>query len=403
MPPALDPGKLASLAAEMNSTQDLDLLLERILSEARSLGRAEAGSIFLVKNHRLRFCYVQNDRLYPDRAPAEGYVGEEMELDSSSLAGWAALTGETLVLDDVYQTPSDAPYSFNRSFDQATGYRTHSMLVLPLKTSQGRVVGVLEVINALDDQGRPAAFSPEHAEYMGFFAHHAAMAVERAQNTREMVLRMIRIAALRDPLETSSHVQRVGSFAASIYRAWAKNRGLGERERERGADMIRVAAMLHDVGKVAVSDVILCKPGKLDAREYRAMQNHTVAGARLFGSAVSPLDRLARDIVLRHHERWDGTGYPGRVEVEGEWRGPGPGLAGEEIPSAARIAALADVYDALVSQRVYKEPWPEDQVLRLINSERGRHFDPEVVEAFYEVYDVVQLVRQRFPEGGQPF
>jgi HD-GYP domain-containing protein (c-di-GMP phosphodiesterase class II) len=398
MTPALDPAKLTDLAAELNSTQDLDLLLERILSEARALGRAEAGSIFLLKNRRLRFCYVQNDRLYPGRAAAEGYVGEEMELDSSSLAGWAALTGESLVLDDVYQIPPDKPYSFNPSFDQATGYRTRSMLVLPLKTSQGRVVGVLEVINALDDAGEPAGFSREQARYMGFFAHHAAMALERAQNTREMVLRMIRIAALRDPLETSSHVQRVGSFAASIYRAWAKNRGLGERERERGADMIRVAAMLHDVGKVAVSDVILRKPGRLDPEEYRAVQAHTVAGAQLFVTSLTPLDRLAKDIVLRHHERWDGTGYPGRVDPEADWQGPGPGLAGEEIPSAARITALADVYDALISARVYKEPWPEDQVLRLISTERGGQFDPEVVEAFYEVYDVVQRVRLRFPD-----
>jgi len=399
-PTTADPlGTITALAAELNRTFDVDHLLDRILHLARDLARAEAGSIFLLHGERLRFCYVQNDGLYPDREPARQYVGEWLELDSQSLAGHAGLTGEVLNIPDVYRLDAAAPYHFNQSFDLATGYRTRSVLVIPMAASPGETMGVLEVINARDHEGRVVPFTNEQSALMQLFAHHAAMAVEQAQYTRRLILRMISIAELRDPMETGPHVNRVGGYAAEIYQAWASGRGLDDLTIQRKKDLIRVAAMLHDVGKVAVSDVILRKPGRLEPDEFQDMQYHTVAGARLLYNPRSELDRLALDIVLRHHERFDGGGYPGRgVDVWAEWRGPQPkGLAGEEIPAEARVVALADVYDALISPRVYKEPWPEEQVLELIRAERGRHFDPQVVDAFFDVYDLIQLVRARFP------
>ncbi|KMY68206.1 hypothetical protein AAU61_00295 [Desulfocarbo indianensis] len=394
-PPLL--AKLTALSGDLSATHDLDLLLNRILSEARELASAEAGSIFLLQEGRLRFCYVQNDLLYPGSAPARQYVGEEMAVDQSSLAGFAAATGETLVIDDVYLLGPERPYVFNRSFDEASGYRTRSMLVAPLTTSQGRNVGVLQIINAKNAQGEVVPFGEREKLWVKFYAHHAAMAVERAQLTRELILRMISIAELRDPQETGAHVNRVGGYAAEIFEAWATARGAGAEEIKKRKDLIRVAAMLHDVGKVAVSDNILKKPGRLDAAEFQAMQYHTVAGARLFKETGSELDSVARDIALNHHERWDGKGYPGRLPgLEATWRGPATGKKGEESPPEARITALADVYDALTEARSYKEAWPESRVLDLINQERGAQFDPEVVDAFFAVYDLIQLVRGRF-------
>jgi response regulator RpfG family c-di-GMP phosphodiesterase len=389
--------KLTALSADLSSSHDLDLLLNRILSEARELAQAEAGSIFLLKDGRLRFCYVQNDLLYPGSVPAQQYVGEEMPVDTSSLAGYAAATGGTLVIDDVYQITSAQPYAFNRSFDQASGYRTQSVLVVPLITSQGRCVGVLEIINAKEESKKVRPFSKQERLWVEFYSHHAALAVERTQLTQELILRMISIAELRDPLETGVHVNRVGGYAAEIYEGWAVSQGFHAAEIKKRKDLIRVAGMLHDVGKVAISDAILKKSGRLTPEEFRAMQYHTVAGAKLFDNAGSELDAVARDIAFNHHERWDGKGYPGRLEdLAAPWQGPGVPKKGEEIPIEARITCLADVYDALVSPRVYKEPWPEDRVLELIENEKGNQFDPLVVEAFFDVYELIQLVRNRF-------
>ncbi len=391
--------KLTALSGDLSSTHDSDLLLNRILSEARELAQAEAGSIFLLQDDRLRFCYVQNDLLYPGSAPAQQYVGAEMPVDRSSLAGYVADTGETLVIDDVYEISPERPYDFNRSFDTASGYRTKSVLVVPLITSQGKNVGVLEIINALDDGKGVRPFTNQEHLWVEFYSHHAAMAVERTQLTRELILRMISIAELRDPLETGIHANRVGAFAAEIYEGWAKANGIDVADIKKRKDLIRVAAMLHDVGKVAISDAILKKSGHLTPEEFRTMQYHTVAGAKLFHDARSDLDVMARDIALHHHERWDGKGYPGQVDdMTGPWLGPGVPGKREEIPLAARITCLADVYDALVSPRVYKEPWPEKKALELIESERGNQFDPEVVDAFFSVYELIQLVRNRFNE-----
>lgn len=391
--------KLTALSGDLSSTHDLDLLLNRIILEARELAQAEAGSIFLLKDDRLRFCYVQNDLLYPGSAPAQQYVGEEMPVDKTSLAGYAAATSETLVIDDVYQIAAGESYTFNKSFDQASGYRTQSVLVVPLITSQGRNVGVLEIINAKDDSNAVRPFSKQERHWVEFYSHHAAMAVERTQLTQELILRMISIAELRDPLETGVHVNRVGGYAAEIYEGWAAAQGVDAAEMKKRKDLIRVASMLHDVGKVAISDAILKKSGRLTPEEFKAMQYHTLAGAKLFENASSELDILARDIAFNHHERWDGKGYPGRLDdVAASWQGPGVPKKGEEIPLEARITCLADVYDALVSPRVYKDPWPEDKVLELIESEKGNQFDPMVVEAFFSVYELIQLVRNRFSQ-----
>ena len=189
-----------------------------------------------------------------------------------------------------------------------------------------------------------------------------------------------------------------------MYDRWAAVRGIGDEERERRRDELRIAAMLHDVGKVAIPDSILKKPGKLDDAEYERIKTHSVLGGRLFAEAATPYDEAAMQVAVHHHERWDGTGYPGLFDRSALAAMPADlqvvpaasALRGEEIPLFARIVAVADVYDALTSQRSYKEPWSDEQVASFLREESGRHFDPEIVDIALELLPYFRSVRQRF-------
>jgi response regulator RpfG family c-di-GMP phosphodiesterase len=164
-------------------------------------------------------------------------------------------------------------------------------------------------------------------------------------------------------------------------------------------DLLRIGAMLHDVGKIAISDLILKKPAGLDPEEFNIMKLHTILGARLFQNAESELDIMSAEIALNHHEKWDGNGYPGRIaDIFDPQASLGPGKRGDEIPLSARIVSLADVYDALGSKRSYKEPMPEERILKIINEESGKQFDPEVVQAFLEVHDTIVAIKEKYHE-----
>jgi HD-GYP domain-containing protein (c-di-GMP phosphodiesterase class II) len=285
-----------------------------------------------------------------------------------------------------------------------SGYRTHSILTIPLATHRGDIIGVLQLINAKGDDGGIVPFDPAIEPYVAYFASNAAAALERAHLMRTVILRMIGMAELRDPHETGSHVNRVAGFAVAMYETWARENGVPEADIERTRDVLRMAAMLHDVGKVAISDVILKKPARLDPAEYEIMKHHTVAGARLFGDMTSEFDEAARDVALNHHERWDGSGYPGHVNAETGEALPGQADSngkpvpkkGNEIPLFGRIVTIADVYDALSSARSYKEAWTEDRVLAEIRSQQGGAFDPEIVDAFFECLPALRALAERY-------
>jgi len=410
--------RILELFGSLRELTSLDAILERILSEARALCQAEAGTVFLREGDRLGFSYVQNDRLSgADDVTERVYQTASLPIDESSIAGYAALMGQTVVIEDAWAIPDDAPYHFNIDFDKRSGFRTRSILSLPVVNSRGTVVAVMQLINAAGPRGKPGPFSPEAADYAALLAHHAAAAIEAGLMTREMVLRMVRMAELRDPSETGPHAQRVGAYAAEIYQALARARGVGPGVLKRTKDRLSVAAMLHDVGKVGIPDGILMKPGPLTPEERVIMCGHTWHGAALFRDPASELDAMAADIAAHHHQRFDGTGYPacagvppaaGRRGLPNLSVQPGqPGsenteglrpLAGRAIPLAARIVGLADVYDALVSRRVYKPAWPDDQARAHIARESGGHFDPEVVRAFFSLGGVVRAIRERFPD-----
>jgi response regulator RpfG family c-di-GMP phosphodiesterase len=268
------------------------------------------------------------------------------------------------------------------------------------------VIGVLQLINGQDQKGKVIPFYKKDEPLIMNFANTAAMAIERAQMTRAMILRTIKMAELRDPKETGAHVNRVAAYAAAIYEHWATKRGISHAEIEKDLDVLRMAAMLHDVGKVAISDTILKKPGRFTPEEYEVMKQHTVLGARLFSDRYSDLDEAAATVALTHHECFDGSGYPGHINLQDGTPAAGfetesggaRGKRGEEIPVFGRIVAIADVYDALSCRRVYKEAWDPAQVLETLQSLKGKQFDPDMIDAFFSSLDTIKSIAERYPD-----
>lgn len=379
--------ELLMITEKLNQIHDLDSLLDHLLYESRRFTGADAGSIYLIKNNVMEFSYVQNDSL-AKIDPLHNkiiYSYYTLPIDKFSICGYVALSGKALMIDDVYHLPKSVPYSFNPHFDRISKYRTGSVLAIPLITRFGQIIGVIQIINKKNKHDSTVPFTEDDQSYISFFASNATAAIERAGMLRQIILRMTKMAELRDPKETGTHANRVGAYAIEIYNRWAIKKGIAEEEIKRQKDILRIAAMLHDVGKVAVSDLILKKTSALTDEEYSEMKNHTHWGATLFSDSLSDTDQLSALIALTHHEKWDGTGYPRN-------------LKGTEIPLAGRIVALADVYDALISKRIYKNPWDEGRVLEYIQNQSGMHFDPEVVEAFIDIYDIIKAIRERYPE-----
>jgi response regulator RpfG family c-di-GMP phosphodiesterase len=381
---------LTTLGTELNQVKDLDILMEHILTEARRVVNADAGSIYIRDRDELRFTYTQNATLQKRLPSGEKLIYNIFTIpaDKSSIAGYSAITGQELNIPDVYTLESTVPYRFDKRFDETAGYETHSVLAVPLKTVREDVIGVLQVINAQNEEGKIVPFSEEDAKMMVHFASMATMALERAQMTRTLILRMIRMAELR------------------IYERWARENSIPAKEIQNKRDVLRMAAMLHDVGKVAISDQILKKPARLTEEEFDIMKQHTFFGARLFIDKKSDFDEAAAEVALSHHEWWNGKGYPGHVDLAAT----GPGLSfsvqqlqprgrkGDEIPLFGRIVAIADVYDALASKRAYKEAWDEADIVRTMEQGAGEQFDPALIEVFFSSLEVMRSIQQRYPD-----
>jgi len=397
---------LTNLGIELSQVHDLDILMERILTEARRFVSADAGSIYIRENRLLHFSYTQNDTLQKRLDPGVKliYSTFKIPINKESIAGYVAETGSSLNLSDVYRIDVEQPYKFSSHFDEVSQYKARSVLTIPLKTAKEEILGVLQVINAQERSGEIIPFSEDDEKMLLHFASIAAIALERAQMTRAILLRMIRMAEMRDPKETGAHVNRVAGYAVEIYEHWARRHQYPLKEIDGNRDILRMAAMLHDVGKVAISDVILKKPARFNDEEFRIMKQHTVLGARLFSNRQSDFDDAAAEVALNHHERWDGSGYPGFVDVATGQSLPGydlpdgtpQGKKESEIPIFGRIVGLADVYDALSSLRVYKEAWDEEKVLDTIRKDSGSHFDPELVDILFNNLDMIRSIQQRY-------
>ena len=366
---------LIDIGVALSSEHNLDNLLNRIVREARSLTHAEGGSLYLRKGDRIQFAVCQNDYIDQTVTPAAPFSSVEFALDSSSIAGYVMLSGQPLNLEDAYCLPADAPYNFNKDFDRLADYTTQSVLTVPLRRGMNEVVGALQLINYHPNgQAHPLPFPEFTVRLAESLASQATVAYSNVCLAEDLksahydtIFRLSLAAEYRDK-ETSNHLKRMSHYSRII----AKYLGLSESEQE----LIYYASPMHDIGKIGISDSILLKPGRFTPEERKVMEQHTTIGAEILANSDSLLLQKSAAIALSHHEKYDGSGYP-------------YGLQGERIPLEGRIVALADVFDALSSKRVYKEAWSLDEVYKLVEESNGTHFDPQVVTALYAGQDEI--------------
>jgi response regulator RpfG family c-di-GMP phosphodiesterase len=199
---------------------------------------------------------------------------------------------------------------------------------------------------------------------------------ELEDTQREVVFTMGAIGESRSK-ETGNHVKRVAEYSKILALYYGLDTAM--------AEMIKQASPMHDIGKVAIPDSILNKPGRLDDKERVIMNTHATLGYEMLKHSNRPLLKMAATLAHEHHEKWDGTGYP-------------KGLKGEEIHIAGRITALADVFDALGSSRCYKKAWDDEQIFKMFQEEKGKHFDPQLIDIFFENLDEFLKIRETFKD-----
>lgn len=208
--------------------------------------------------------------------------------------------------------------------------------------------------------------------------HLSLVRMEELRATRLEIVQRLGLAAEYKDNETGLHVIRMSHFSRIL--------GIAAGMSELEADDLLHAAPMHDVGKIGIPDRILQKPGPLDPDEWKVMQSHVMIGAEIIGEHETGMLALASQIALTHHEKYDGSGYP-------------RGLRGDAIPLSGRIVAIADVFDALTSKRPYKRAWTEQEALDFLREQKGRHFDPALVDLFIEQMPAVRAVQERWAEA----
>ncbi len=229
----------------------------------------------------------------------------------------------------------------------------------------------------------PCLEDENHRRLIELFCSNIVIAYENVSlnkeiedTQREIIFTLGTVAEFRSQ-ETGEHVQRVAKYVEIL----ARNYGLGSAETE----LVKMASPLHDLGKIAIPDAILNKPGKLTAEEFETMKTHTTQGYEMLRHSKRPLLQCAAVIARSHQEKWDGSGYP-------------DGLVGDSIPIYGRLVAIADVFDALGSKRCYKDSWEIDKILQFFNEQRGKHFDPQLVDILMNNLEEFLVVREAHME-----
>ena len=332
------------------------------------MGRALSGA------DRCSVWVVSEDKKTIWTKVSHGIEGIELPINSG-IVGDAITNGHRVIIDDVYQDER-----FNPEIDKKTGYRTKSMMVIPMYDYDENVIGAFQVINHIGSRG---IFDKRDMERLTLASTYAAETIIAAQleneieeTQKEVVYTMGSIAESRSK-ETGNHVRRVAAYSKILALAY----GMGEQE----AELLHQASPMHDIGKLAIPDAILNKPGRFDENEREIMNSHAELGYHMIKNSDRPLLKAAAIVAYEHHEKWDGTGYP-------------RGLKEKEIHIYGRITAVADVFDALASDRVYKKAWEDGRIFKLLKEEKGKHFDPELIDLFFEHLDEVLQVREKFKD-----
>lgn len=342
-----------SYAGKIANESKLDNLLQLMADMGRELIVADRCTLWLLDK--------ENNELWT--RVAHGIKEIRIPADTG-VVGHVVKTGEPFITDDAYNDPN-----FNREVDKKTGYRTRAMLSLPMFNNEGEILGAYQAVNKMT---RVQIFSNEDIENLKMAAAYSekslvnAMLNEEIENTqKEIIFLMAEIGESRSK-ETGNHVKRV----AEISKLLAVLSDMPEEE----AELLRLASPMHDIGKVAIPDSILKKPAKLTAEEFTEMQAHTSIGYQLLAGSQRRILKASAIIAHEHHEKWGGGGYP-------------QGLKGQEIHIYGRITAIADVFDALASERCYKPVWELDRVYNLFREEKGVHFDPTLTQVFLDNFE----------------
>jgi putative two-component system response regulator len=378
--------ELNKIGIALSSTQNLDELLDIIVTESRRFTNAEGGSLYIKDGEHLKFLISQNktlDARLGDEKSKALFKPFDIPISKRSISGYVAFTGEVVNIDDVYEMSPLAEYGFNKDFDLRNDYRTKSMLTVPMKEPNGNIIGVLQLINANDEAKEVIPFSQDNQDLILSLASQAAVCIKNAQLTARLkqahldtIFRLAVAAEYRDQ-DTAMHIRRISGYSVII----AKQLNLPPSEIE----LIEYASPMHDIGKIGVPDAILLKPGRLTPEERIVMETHSAIGAKILADSDSEVLQASEVVALSHHEKFDGSGYPNKIK-------------GEDIHLWGRIVALTDVFDALSSKRCYKPAFPMEKVMSIIEEERGKHFDPVIVDAFLEGLPNIMTIKQSYQE-----
>lgn len=345
-----------AVAAEKN----IDVLIRTIAEETRTALNADRCTVFLYDK--------KTDELYSKVATGLDDVKELRIPANKGLAGHVVKTGETINIKDAYSDKR-----FNKSVDKKTGYRTKTILCMPIKNFNQEIIGVFQVLNKFDE-----TFTIDDEDLLVAIASSAGISLENAQ-LFEAQNKMIEeqkvifdsfIETLASSIDardkiTSGHSTRVKMFATLI----AEEFGMAKHD----IYLLEKAAALHDIGKIGIRDSVLQKEGKLTPEEYKHIQEHVEITHNILAKIHMSKDfEQITDIACSHHEKYDGSGYYRK-------------LKGEEIPFGGRILAVSDVFDAITSKRHYRDKMPIEKVIDIIKNGAGSHFDPLVVEKFLSI------------------
>lgn len=338
---------ILSSISEIAETRDIDALLMQFSKMAHRLVPSDRCTVWIHDAVRgVLWSRVADGIPRIETSADEGFVGAVLH------------SGESTIINDVYSDPR-----FNPEIDKRTGYTTRNMITIPLKNSDGEILGVFQAVNKLENK----YFTEDDLNlllfvtvYIGREIDAALLREELEATQREIIYTLAEAGEMRSQ-EMGNHVKRVSEYCGLI----GELIGLTDKE----IQLIKAASPLHDLGKIAIPDSILLKPGKLTSEERVIMNTHAELGYNMLKHSQRKAFVAAATIAYEHHEKWDGTGYP-------------QGLKGEDIHIFGRISAVADVYDALANARCYKPAWENERVVTLFKEERGRHFDPQIVDVF---------------------
>jgi HD-GYP domain-containing protein (c-di-GMP phosphodiesterase class II) len=370
--------RIAQIGILFSTEKHLPYLLGMIVREACAISSAEAGALYLKEGNSLKlsvFQYKDASEKPPGNTPKAPEGGE---ITSATLSGQALTENKIINIPNIRSCPEDYPAHLY-SDTHYTNYSVQSLMVIPLIGSQQQKIGVLHLVNARSSDGSLMAFDAYLMDLLMPLATQAAIAIlnvrwgmEIQRSFHDTLYRLALAAEYRDD-PTGFHIQRIGLYSELI----AQYLGLPSRQ----VDLIRAASPLHDIGKIAIPETILLKPGKLSPEEFATIKKHTTVGALILDHAESEILQMAEKIARTHHEKFDGSGYP-------------DGLRGADIPLEGRIVAVADAFDAITTSRPYKVPIGVEQAVDLMKRDSGKHFDPDCLMAFEKALPKIQKIFQ---------